>query len=150
MTPDREILAFIERQPESIRDILYFAIVFGLTDKLVESWLDLSLGGLKGKAEGLLAPHGRLLMVYRALYAMASLDFLFSRPHDAFERAVECMSADEVASSNVKRALLQDPLRRKHFERAEAEWRALRQSSLTFEALHGFEETLIGPSLRSR
>ena len=149
MTPDKEILAFIERQPESIRDILYFTIVFGLTDRLAESWLDLSLGGLKGEAEGLLAPFSTLLVVYRALYAMASLDFLFSRPHDAFERAVEYMSADASESSNIKRILLQAPLQKKHFERADAEWRALRQSSLTFEALHSFEDTLMAPSLRS-
>jgi hypothetical protein len=140
--PRELILNFLAHQPDTIRDTLYFQVGFSLHDESFSPDLD-----FKEIIEKFLTRHQGLRGVARAIQVIALLDYLFTRPRDRFERTLAAQMPPEIRAS-MKKVILQIPLRRKHFESAEAEWRKLRQSDLSFEALQQSEHIhLVEPEM---
>jgi hypothetical protein len=142
MTPPELILSFIARQPQPIRDNLYFAVVFPFKGRIGASETDYEQLAKEVLSEGV---HTRRF--WRALFVVAAMDHHLSRPHDELECAWEYIPEEAKLSQTLTMMHLQAPLRRKYLDAAHAEWLQLRQSNLSSQALHKYEQTLLVLSL---
>ena len=141
LTPPEEILAFIARQPQTIRAMFYFTITFPFSDDATKpdthyQKLAHDIFDLKG-----------LDLSTRSVMVAALIDFFLSKPHAPFKEIYEHIPSFE-RSQHLTSIYLQTDLQRKHYEQAANEWAHLRQSNLSLEALRQFEGMILAESFR--
>ena len=139
-TPNKRIVQFIERLPATIRDSVRTQIILFFDDAAGwdrESDLDLL-------ARSLIDPPvtgSRFAKSHAAVLVSAALDFIFE--HGLSGQSEELQElAEAIDSASLRKAALELPLRKKHFDQASTTWRELRQSDLSLQALQEYHASL--------
>jgi hypothetical protein len=134
--PAEQILAFIKRQPELVRGALYFSVVQGFYELIYDQdALALFHDNQEETARHLVTGVGPLAASARCAQVIGALDYYFATNREAHEQfQANWPETDSLPIlAQVKR---QAGLSRRYNDRAAAEWASLRQTSLSFEALH--------------
>jgi hypothetical protein len=146
------IFDYLERQPITVRDNIYGIITYSFLGEEgmpgEEALPDGFVAAFKKAIESVFESTGPITRVRKIVMMMALIDYDMERRISKLEDAFEYLPSDTEIPPALQKLSLEAPLRRKHFQRAAAEWKKLRRSTLSFEALREFEATLWATSSR--
>ena len=140
-SPSAVISDYLARQPATIKENLVHQIGllfirrYPATKEALKEFLD-------NAANDALNPEEELLAIKGAVMVAAALDHILTRQTVSYGNRLEQIAA-KMDSPILMKLALQDPIKQRHLEAARDEWSRLRRSTLSAQALHKYEATLI-------